>query len=131
MTAMESKMINALFAFESREAGQQAADDLQKQGFAAGDVHVYSQQAPQGTVRKVDEQVSGGLVSNVLDLFQGIFDWGSSPHNAAPFEETVRRGGVVVGVNARDADEQRIVDERMQAAGCDQRSDWLPLPSAR
>lgn len=122
-------MINALFAFESREAGQQAAQELQQQGFAAGDVHVYTQQAPHGVGRKVDEQVSGGLISNVLDLFQGIFDWGSSPHNAAPFEETVLRGGVVVGVNAHDADEQRVVEERMQAAGCSQHSGWQPLPA--
>lgn len=121
-------MINALFAFEAREAGQQAANELKTTGISPADVHVYSQQAPQGVGRQVDEQVTGGLLSNVMDLFQGVFDWGASPHNAAPFEETVRRGGVVVGVNARNADEERVIDERMQAAGCSQRTPWQLLP---
>lgn len=74
--------------------------------------------------RKADEQISGGLITNVLDLFQGLFDFGSSPHDAAAFEETVRRGGVVVSVDADGDDEQGAVDEIMLAAGCDQHTGW-------
>lgn len=79
--------------------------------------------------RKADEQITGGLVSNVLDLFQGIFDFGSSPHDAAAFEETVRRGGVVVSVDADSDDECSAVEQVMLAAGCDQHTAWSQAPA--
>lgn len=79
--------------------------------------------------RKADEQITGGLVTNLLDLFQGLFDFGASPHDAAAFEDTVRRGGVVVSVDADGDDEQGVVDEVMLAAGCDQHTGWSHAPA--
>lgn len=119
-------MSNALFAFEACEAGNRAAEDLRQNGFDSDAVKVYHQKAHDGASRQLDEQVTGGLVSNLLDLFQGVFDWGGSPHNAAAYEDTVRRGGAVVSVNANTSDEMSIADQRMQAAGCRQRTTWQP-----
>lgn len=81
--------------------------------------------------RKIDEQVTGGLLTNLVDLFQGIFEWGSSPHDAAPFEETVRRGGVVVSVDTPDDDSEArdTIDELMLAAGCDLHTGWRNAPT--
>ncbi|MBL0728415.1 hypothetical protein [Piscinibacter sp. HJYY11] len=123
-------MSNALFAFDDRDAGQRAADRLIVQGVPPSAVHVHVHEPYEESFsRKADEQISGGLVSNVLDLFQGIFDFGSSPHDAAAFEETVRRGGVVVSVDADSDDERSTVDEIMLAAGCDQHTDWSQAPA--
>lgn len=95
---------------------------------AAVHVHIH-EPYEESFARKADEQISGGLVSNVLDLFQGLFDFGSSPHDAAAFEETVRRGGVVVSVDA-DSDEARdTVEEIMLGAGCNQHTAWSHAPT--
>ena len=123
-------MSNALYAFEDRDAGQRAADRLIESGVRpqAVQLHMHTPYE-ESTARKADEQITGGLVTNLLDLFQGIFEWGSSPHDAAAFEETVRRGGAVVSVDASDDDQCATVDQIMLAAGCDRRTPWSHAPT--
>jgi hypothetical protein len=58
------------------------------------------------------------------DLFQGVFEWGASPHDASDYEETVRQGGAVVSVDATTPAEQTWVDQAMQDTGFAQRTDW-------
>jgi hypothetical protein len=125
-------MSNALFAFDDRDAGQRAADRLIEHGVQPGAVHVHVHTPyEESPGRKADEQVSGGLLTNLVDLFQGVFDWGPSPHDAAAFEETVRRGGVVVSVDTPDDDGEArdTIDELMLAAGCNQHTDWSSAPA--
>jgi hypothetical protein len=71
----------------------------------------------------VDEQVTGGVLTNLYNLFQGVFDWGSSPHDAAPYEAVVNRGGVVIEVRASDP-EGRDAADRMLAGLATLRTEW-------
>jgi len=124
-------MANALFAFDDRSAGEQAAGRLRDElGLAPSAValHVNESADEHPVARGVDEQVSGGLFTNVLDLFQGIFEWGDSPHDASTFEETVRRGGAVVSVIAVTPEEQAAVDSAMAQAPCVSRTNWSSAP---
>jgi len=121
-------MSNALFAFEERSAGELAAQRLISQGLQPSAVQLRTHDVDTPG-RQLDEQATGGLVTNVLDLFQGIFDWGASPHDASAYAETVRRGGAVVSVDARTEDERDAADEVMLAAGCSQHTDWTDLPT--
>ena len=124
-------MANALFAFEDRAAGVRAASRLVEQGLppAAVQLHAKAAGSNESFTRQADEQITGGLLSNLFDLFQGAIEWGSSPHDAAAFEETVRRGGAVVSVDAKTEDQIETVDEIMLAAGCDRHTDWGEFPS--
>ncbi len=123
-------MANALFAFEDAHAGQSAARQLVKQGLneRAVKVHMGDGTPSDKLGRQIDEQVTGGLLTNLLDLFQGVFDWGASPHEASAYEETVRRGGAVVSVDLNREDERLVADEVMRQAGCDQRTEWRATP---
>jgi hypothetical protein len=123
-------MANALFAFENCEAGQRAAQRLIDEGLPAEAVQVHAR--PGGgkdtLPRQADEQITGGLLTNVFDLFKGVFEWGGSPHDASAFEETVRRGGAVVSVDAKTEEQCDAVDEIMLAASCDRHTGWSNPP---
>lgn len=124
-------MANALFAFDDRNAGRLAARRLIEEGLQPDAVRLRAKEgaANDALAHKVDEQVSGGLVSNLVDLFQGVLDWGSSPHDASSYEETVMRGGAVVSVDARTEDERDTADEVMLAAGCNKHTGWSEVPT--
>jgi len=124
-------MANALFAFNDRNAGRRAAHRLIEEGLQPAAVRLRPEEgAANDTLRRqVDEQVTGGLVSNLVDLFQGVLDWGSSPHDASSYEETVMRGGAVVSVDAKTEDERDTADEVMLAAGCNKHTDWSEAPT--
>jgi len=119
-------MANALFAFDDPEAGRRAVDHLLAAGLRADAVHLHLHEVPplESRPRQLDEQVTGGLLTNLADLFQGLFDWGDSPHDAAPFEETYRRGGAVVSVDAQSAEEESTTDLVMRNEPCDRYTDW-------
>ncbi|HEY4066007.1 MAG TPA: hypothetical protein VGM74_03860 [Burkholderiaceae bacterium] len=120
-------MTNALFGFEDKASGERAAAVLREASppTTAVDVHANESVTRHATARQVDEQVTGGLVTNLLELFQGVFEWGPSPHpDASAFEETLRRGGVVVSVTLQDEAERPRVDSLMQATGFDRRTEW-------
>ena len=119
-------MANALFAFENAVAGQGAAQELIRRGLPAKAVqtHYDSAKQPGHSGGAIDEQITGGLITNLLDLFRGVIEWGDSPHDASAFEETIRRGGTVVGVDAATAEEQTLAVSVMDAAHCDRRTGW-------
>jgi len=120
-------MANALFAFDSPGSARGAADRLLSHGLPSSNVQLYSQAAPGGFGRQVDEQVTGGLLGNLLDLFQGLFDWSSSPHDASAYEEAVLRGGAVLSVNAPTAKDQTWIEAEMQDAA--RHTGWSHAPS--
>jgi hypothetical protein len=119
-------MANALFAFENPEAGRRAVDHLLAAGLRPDAVHLHVHDVPplESKPRLVDEQVTGGLLTNLADLFQGLFDWGDSPHDAASFEETYRRGGAVVSVDAASDQEEATTEQVMRQEPCDRHTDW-------
>jgi hypothetical protein len=125
-------MSNALFAFDDRAAGQHAADRLVEQGVPPAAVQVHAHRPYEESFpRQADEQITGGLITNLADLFQGLFEWDASPHVASSFEETVRRGGVVVSVDVDSDDERKRADEVMLAAGCSRHTGWSDAPATR
>jgi hypothetical protein len=124
-------MANALFAFEDRAAGQSAARRLIDKGLPADTVKVHTHDAYAGKVTAdVDEVVTGGFLGNFMNLFHGIFDWGSSPHEASAYAETVNRGGAVVSVDAQSDSDRAAVDAVMLDAACTQRTDWDSGPTS-
>ncbi|MEO7336741.1 MAG: hypothetical protein ABIV63_09180 [Caldimonas sp.] len=96
-------MSNALFAFETPKAARDAVQALTAVGVPSGAVqlHAHEYGPHEKGLETADEIVTGGLLHNLVDLFQGVFEWGGSPHDAVPFEETVRRGGAVVSIDTR------------------------------
>jgi hypothetical protein len=124
-------MPNAIFAFDNQILGRGAADRLVAKGLPADSVHLHaSHPEPNDKVStEVDEQVTGGLLSNFANLFQGIFDWRNSPHDPRAYAETLRHGGLVVSVDASDEGECGIADSVMKDAGCVQRTDWSETTS--
>lgn len=122
-------MPRALFAFDDRQAANRAADRLTAMGLRTPDVHVHDDPAEAGGQigRKLDEQVSGGLFSNLADLFQGVFDWDKQPGEATVYREALTRGGAVVSVNLDDDAATSDVDRVMQEEGSEKSTGWSLL----
>ena len=119
-------MANALFAFDDLESAQRAAERaaarLPPEAVA---VHTKDLGRSQSLLDQADETlVSGGMLRNMVDLFQGIFEWGESPHDASHFEEIVRKGGAVVSVDANTDEQQLAVDAALTGTGFERRTDW-------
>jgi len=120
-------MANALFAFDTLESARRAAEcaaaRLPPESVA---VHTRDRGQSESLFERADETlVSGGLLRNLYDLFQGIFEWGESRHDASHYEEVVRKGGAVVSVDAGSPEQQRAIDEAMRGVGFERRTDWL------
>jgi len=104
-----SGMDTVISAFGDEAAAQGAADRLVDSGFAAQSVHLHRHGVPaQNAVGlKVDEYATGGLVSNVMGLLDGIFGTAKPPEQAQSYDDAVAREdaiGVSVGVgSAADA----------------------------
>jgi hypothetical protein len=73
-------------------------------------------------VEQTDEQITGGVLTNLYNLFQGVFDWGNSPHDASAYEAVVNRGGAVLEIRA-DTQERDAIDS-VVGIMCDQRTEW-------
>jgi hypothetical protein len=119
-------MANALFAFDdlasAQRAAERAAARLPPEAVA---VHTKDTGRSESLLDQADETViSGGLLRNMYDLFQGIFEWGESPHDAAAYEETVRKGGAVLSVDANSEDQRVAVDRALHDTGFQRRTDW-------
>ena len=122
-------MANALFAFDDLESAQRAAERaaarLPPEAVA---VHTKDAGRSGSLFDQADETlVSGGMLRNLYDLFQGIFEWGQSPHDASHYEEIVRKGGAVVSVEAHSTEQQRAVDQAMTDTGFERRTDWAEV----
>jgi len=119
-------MANALFAFDTLDDAQRAAERAAARlPPEAVSVHTKDLGRSESLFDQADETViSGGMLRNLYDLFQGIFEWGSSPHDASHFEETVRKGGAVVSVDATTAEQRRVIDDAMRSTGFERRTDW-------
>jgi hypothetical protein len=119
-------MANALFAFDDLESARRAAERAAAR-LPPEAVSVHSKDVGQreSLLDQADEAViSGGLLRNMYDLFQGIFEWGESRHDASAYEEVVRKGGAVVSVDTHSQEQQAAVDRALQDTGFQRRTDW-------
>lgn len=120
-------MANALFAYDdlssAQRAAARAAARLPPEAVA---LHTKDLGQSESLFDRADETlISGGMLRSLYDLFQGIFEWGSSRHDASHFEEVVRKGGAVVSVDAPTPEQQRAVDVALVDTGFERRTDWL------
>jgi hypothetical protein len=119
-------MANALFAFPDLAAAKRAAAAMASR-LPPNAVTLHAKRGTPGesVATIVDEvAVSGGMLRTLYDLFQGVFEWGASPHDASHYEETVRKGGAVISVNANTDEERAAVDEIGADSGFERRTDW-------
>jgi hypothetical protein len=118
-------MWNALFAFENSADAEDVSRRLRDAGFPGDGIRLHRRASgsPDGTVDRVDEQVSGGVLSNLYNLFQGVLEWGGSPHDAAPYEAVVLRGGAVLEVWAADDEARRAAEVALQS-GVERHTAW-------
>jgi hypothetical protein len=120
----EPIMANALFAFQDLAAAERAAASMASR-LPPNAVTLHAKRGGESVATIVDEvAVSGGMLRNLYDLFQGVFEWGASPHDASHYEETVRKGGAVISVDANTAEERAAVDEIAADSDVEQRTDW-------
>jgi hypothetical protein len=119
----------ALFAFERPDQATRAAEALKQVGLPANDVtlHLPHDSRADRAAAAVDEQVTGGLLTNLAGLFGEVFEWGGIPIDASPYAAAVRRGGAVVGVYAT-ASQRPSVDELMAGVRPSTSSGWFDLP---
>jgi len=123
-------MANALFAYRDIRSAQRAARQVAARlPSKAVMIHAKDWPADDTILDDADEAVSGGFFRNLVDLWQGAFEWSESPHESSDYEETVRNGGAVVSVDANTPEEQRTADASMQGTGFERRTDWkIPTP---
>jgi hypothetical protein len=119
-------MANVLLAFTDVDRAKRVAAQLEPH-LPSGAVTLHVKNATPGgsLAATVDEAVvSGGMLHNLYDLFQGVFEWGASPHDASHYEEIVRKGGAVLSIEASTEQEREAVDEIGADAGLEQRTPW-------
>jgi len=119
-------MANALFAFLDVAAAERAAAAMASQlSPNAVTLHAKRTTSGESVATVVDEVVvSGGMLRNLYDLFQGVFEWGASPHDASHYEETVRKGGAVISVDADTPAQRAAIDEIGANSGFERRTGW-------
>jgi hypothetical protein len=60
---------------------------------------------------------AAGTVGIATGLIGALTDWGIPKNQAKQYESGVRQGGIVIGVNARSADEAHMLAQRWRTAG--------------
>jgi hypothetical protein len=126
-------MAQALYSFADRAAADRFAERVRQAVAATADVDVHVDKASAAAephANTVDELVSGGLVTSVWDLLQGVFDWPESEDRQA-WTEQARLGGAVVSVRTDDGDAQRPIDALAADVGCVRRTGWRAASQGR
>ena len=118
-------MAEALFCFDDSAAARQAAEQVARSlPPRSVTLHARHLGADERLRRKVDEAVSGGLLSNLYDLVDGLMDWGNTPPDAGDYEQTISSGGAVVRVRADSEQAEGLVDDVMAGFVVGRRSSW-------
>jgi hypothetical protein len=120
-------MAEALFSFDDAASARRAAQRV-AQALPDASVVLHGNAAPNERLpKKVDAALSGGMLSNMYQLMEGIFDWQASPQGAGDYQETIDKGGAVVRVNVDTAEAQQQVDDVMRDIGSTRRTPWSTL----
>src|SRR5262249_2286644 len=118
-------MANALFSYRNVATAQAAAQRVaQRLPSKAVSLHAKDRPANDSLLDEADEGATGGFIQNMFDMWQEAFEWGESPHDASDYEETVRKGGAVVSVDANTSEERHAADESMRDTGFEKRTEW-------
>ena len=117
-------MAEALFSFDDVPSARRAAQRL-TEVLPEASVSLHGNGAPNERLsQKVDEAVTGGMLSNMYHLVEGLFDWQASPHGAGDYQETIDKGGAVVRVTVDYGQAQQKVDDAMRDNGFARRTAW-------
>ena len=119
-------------AFENRAAAEAALNRLRDSGLPATDIRLHATDAPvtnAGSIR-LDEVLTGGIVSNGLSLFDQLLGTRPDERHAADYEDPVRREATLVSVQVDTTDTAKQVCELLDAEGAT-RVSTLPQPGLR
>jgi hypothetical protein len=96
-----------------------AAERLVQHGFAPDRVHLHERgtRPRNATGIEIDEYATGGMVSNLLGLLDGIFNAKPQPDEAANYKEVVEQEGVGLSVLVADEGEAERARASLEANG--------------
>lgn len=117
-----------LSAYDDARSAMRAAGALRAAGLptARMRLHVSKSHTEHHALMELDEQATGGLTTNLLSLFDDIFEWGSLPIDTSSYAATVRRGGAVLAIETDSADEQALASRALRdAPAADLQSGWI------
>ncbi len=121
-------MPKRLCAYEDANTAARVARQLREAGLPRERVrlHLSKSHTEHSRLMAFDEQATGGLTTNLLSLFDDIFEWGSLPIDTSSYAATVRRGGAVVEIDTDSADEQALATRALAGApAADIESGWI------
>ncbi len=105
--------------FADRPAAQAALDQLARHGVPPARISLHERTPTSRNAAKleVDELVSGGFISNMSALLDGLFDHPVAEGNAATYADVVRSEGTLVSVQAEGAEEAQRYEGLLRRAG--------------
>ncbi len=121
-------MPKRLCAYDDAPTAARAARQLRDAGLPRDRLrlHLSKSHTEHRGLMEFDEQATGGLTTNLLSLFDDIFEWGSLPIDTSSYAATVRRGGAVLEIETDSADEQALVTRALAGVpAADIESGWI------
>lgn len=113
--------------FDRRADAERAVDGLLRSGFDRASLHLSDDRAPELVPPSAVIEGGTGVVQRLGDLFANLFGVDDKPH-AAEYEEALRRGHVVLKVEAADDRQVAAAGAALRTAGAadiDERlGDW-------
>jgi hypothetical protein len=123
-------MSHALFTFDDRSDAQRAVDALLSKGFPADAIVIHMKEATTlasataTATAETDEVITGGFLTSMYGLFEGLFARDGSSDHAKRYGLHLERGGAVVCVCAENEFRRVIADRVMDTAACQHRTLW-------
>ncbi len=120
-------MTHALFSFADHDIAVRAADRLVREGLASDDtVRLLSRQSGlvASGVAEADELVTGGFLTSLYGLFDGIFQRDQTSQHAQAYGVHLEQGGSVLCVQAETLDMREAIERVLDQEGCLKHSGW-------
>ena len=105
--------------FADLPAAQASLDQLGRQGVPRTRItlHEKTPTSRNAASLEVDELVSGGFISNMSTLLDGLFSHPVAEGNAATYSDVIRSEGTLVSVQAQGAEEAQRYEGLLRSAG--------------
>ncbi|MDQ6629584.1 MAG: hypothetical protein M3Z29_14255 [Pseudomonadota bacterium] len=105
--------------FADHAAAQAALDQLARQGVPRTRIslHEKTPTSRNAAALEADELVSGGFISNMSALLDGLFSHPVAEGNAATYADVVRSEGTLVSMQAQGVEEAQRYEGLLQGAG--------------